>query len=250
MSSLTLTRNLTHDKLREYLEHEPILASLALGLGDGVDSNLLIESVRLKDANVKSLQPYFDGCSIGAIGALFVKLRWLIELEASEAKLQLKEKRTELSAEKAAKLKAAMAKEHAGRVSDTGLKDLLDANVAALELNIEAADAKKRAHYEANGTKFTVTVPARNQQGHAKHLMENLEDVLDALSPGPPLVGGKLISKETVLHKGKGKGATAEVRTPIANCGNSGRRHQPIRLAPASLSTPCTRSCARSRRRR
>ena len=45
----TLTRNLTSDKLRLFLEQEPNLSSLAPLLGDGVDSNLLIETASLKD---------------------------------------------------------------------------------------------------------------------------------------------------------------------------------------------------------
>ena len=104
----TLTRNLTSDKLRLFLEQEPNLSSLAPLLGDGVDSNLLIETASLKDSNALSLNPYFEGATIGALGALYIKLRWLVELESSEAKLHIKEKRTILNTEKAAKLKAAM----------------------------------------------------------------------------------------------------------------------------------------------
>ena len=214
---LHLQRGMTHDALKRYLESAPSLAELASVLIPGVDSDSLInlhagcakpdsailaQSFLLTNAQEKTAPRI----------ALAIRLHAFLASEKEAKRLAKKTKKSDRTAEKSTNLEAAMHAEKKSRVTAEHGNLLFQANVASSEYRSTTKDQRERERREKSGTTFNVTLPQSPQEHHA-YLLKHLYEVLNELSPHPPLTGGKLVGEiGREMRKGKGKAAVAEVR--------------------------------------
>ena len=206
MAILLLERGMTAAAFAGYIESDKDTAPLHNMLAPGTDGDLLLNMIQSAGRpDAAGIQPFFEaGAEIGTIGKLALKLHKFVEMEKKVAALHVKEQKKTRSDEKSNRLAAAMEMEKAASVTLPTGKLLFEAAVAASKVAADAKVVARRKHFERDGVQFTVTLPA-NRQPHMQYLVENLEKVLLDMAPHPPYLGAKLVNREEIFKKGKGK---------------------------------------------
>jgi len=201
-----LERNLTYLAMVEFIKSEPPIAQLAADLNNTVDGNVLIDAVLIwGKPSPEAIKSYFkEDSPIGALGALAQRLHLFCVCEAEFKKQSLKQKKSDLTAEKQTKLLQCIAAEQAGAVSPVALNLTFQAAAAAAEVKQLSKDAIKRASFEKVGATFKFTVPLENPQAHFVYYMENKDACL-------ALIDGTVRSSDRVLNRVKKGGKFSTV---------------------------------------
>ena len=209
MATVLLERDMPAAALSEYLASHEATAPLADKLAAAVDGNLLIELIKeAGKADASAIADYFVNAPLGNVDHLALMLHRFIEVETGQ--LQKKEKK---AADKdRARIAAQVAEEQARSVSAVAGKLLFQAHRASAQAGEAARHQRLRSKYETEGMTIAVTLPEALQP-HMKHLLDHMDEVLASLSPHPPYCGGKLVYRETVQKKGKGRSAVVENKT-------------------------------------